>query len=228
MTAGSPDAGTPLTTRRSYDAVAERYAREIGDELDGKPLDRALLDAFAELAADGPVADVGCGPGQVTGRLASRHDARLAARPFGVDLSPAMCAVARRGTGLPFLAADMSALPIRSGALGGVLCLYAVIHLGPAERAAAYAEFARVLRPGAPVLVAFHTSDPDLRAGEEAHLDEWWGHSVDLTFRCLDPAAETAALDRAGLALTARLDREPHPGVEHPSRRTYLLARRPA
>ncbi|MFI5817909.1 class I SAM-dependent methyltransferase [Streptomyces rishiriensis] len=224
MTAGSPDAGTPLTTRSSYDAVAERYAREIGDELDGKPLDRALLDAFAELAADGPVADVGCGPGQVTARLAARHHAR----PLGVDLSPAMCAVARRGTGLPFLAADMRALPIRSGALGGVLCLYAVIHLDPAERAAAYAEFVRVLRPGAPALVAFHTSDPDLRAGQEARLGEWWGHRVDLTFRYPDPAAETAALARAGLSLTARLDREPHPGVEHPSRRTYLLARRPA
>ncbi|MER6784763.1 class I SAM-dependent methyltransferase [Streptomyces sp. NPDC000658] len=224
MTAGSPDAGTPLTTRGSYDAVAERYAREVGAELDGKPLDRALLDAFAELAADGPVADVGCGPGHAAARLAALHDVR----PFGVDLSPAMCAVAHRGSGLPFLAADMSALPIRSGVLGGVLCLYAVIHLDPAERAAAYAEFARVLRPGAPVLVAFHTSDPDLRAGQAAHLDRWWGHRVDLTFRYLDPAAETAALTRAGLALTARLDREPHPGVEHPSRRTYLLARRPA
>jgi hypothetical protein len=139
-----------------------------------------------------------------------------------------MCAVARRGTGLPFLAADMRALPIRPGALGGVLCLYAVIHLDEAGRAAAYAEFARVLRPGAPVLVAFHTGDPDLRAGQAAHLDRWWGRRVDLTFRYLDPAGETAALARAGLALTARLDREPHPGAEHPSRRTYLLARRDA
>ncbi|MFF1547709.1 class I SAM-dependent DNA methyltransferase [Streptomyces sp. NPDC058291] len=223
MTAGPPDAGTPLTTRRSYDAVAERYAREIGGELDGKPLDRALLDAFAELAAGGPVADVGCGPGQVTARLAG-----FGAHPLGVDLSPAMCAVGRRGTGLPFLAADMTALPIRSGALGGIVSLYAVIHLGRAERAAAYAEFARVLRPGAPALVAFHTSDPELREGQAARLTQWWGHAVDLTFRYLDPAEETTALARAGLALVARLDREPHPEVEHPSRRTYLLVRRPA
>jgi len=35
--------------------------------------------------------------------------------------------------------------------------------------------------------------------------------------------AEVAALGRAGLALTARLDRAPIPGVEHPSERSYLL-----
>jgi len=38
-----------MSTRASYDRVAERYAAEIGDELRGKPLDRALLDGFAEL-----------------------------------------------------------------------------------------------------------------------------------------------------------------------------------
>jgi hypothetical protein len=36
-------------TRASYDAVAEAYATAFSDELAGKPLDRALLDGFAEL-----------------------------------------------------------------------------------------------------------------------------------------------------------------------------------
>ena len=47
----------------SYDLVAERYAAEIAGELTHKPFDRGLLDAVAELAGGGPVADVGCGPG---------------------------------------------------------------------------------------------------------------------------------------------------------------------
>ncbi|HYB17654.1 MAG TPA: hypothetical protein VEF71_19600 [Streptosporangiaceae bacterium] len=35
-------------TRWSYDAVAAAYADAFGDELRRKPLDRALLTAFAE------------------------------------------------------------------------------------------------------------------------------------------------------------------------------------
>jgi SAM-dependent methyltransferase len=211
-------------TRRSYDRVAQRYAIEIGDELAAKPLDRAMLDAFAELAGvggDAPVLDVGCGPGHTTGYLARRG---LAAR--GLDLSPGMSNVAHAATGLPLVAGDITALPIRDGAVAGVLCLYAVIHLDPTQRGAAYAEFARVLRPGGHALIAFHTSDADVHTGGSKTLTDWWGHPVGLTFRFLDPAAETAALARAGFALVARLDRAPHPAVEHPSHRSYLLVRR--
>ncbi|GHJ41651.1 class I SAM-dependent methyltransferase [Streptomyces sp. TS71-3] len=221
MTARYPHDAASAVTRRSYDTVAERYAAEIGDELGGKPLDRALLDAFAELASGGPVVDVGCGPGHATAHLARRG-----ALTFGVDLSPAMCAIAHRPTSLPFASADMTALPIRSRTVSGIVCWYAVILLTQAQRAAAYAEFARVLRPAGHALLAFHTSDSDTRPGQATHLTEWWDRPVDLTFRFLDPDAETAALAQAGLTPTARLDRSPHPEHEHPSRRTYLLVRR--
>ena len=209
-------------TRRSYDAVAERYAAEIGDELRGKPLDRALLAAFTELAVDGPIIDAGCGPGHV-----ARHLADGGTHVAGLDLSPTMCALAHRATGLPFGAADMTRLPLRSGVLAGLLSLYAVIHLDTPGRAAAYAEFARVLRPGGVALIAFHTSDAEVSTGRSKRLAEWWGQAVELTFRFLDPAQEVAALAAAGLDLVARLDRAPHPATEHPSRRAYLLLRRP-
>ncbi|MBC6450875.1 class I SAM-dependent DNA methyltransferase [Actinokineospora xionganensis] len=205
-------------TRRSYDLVAERYAAELGDELRHKPLDRALLDAFAEVAG-GPVADLGCGPAHVAAYLAGRG-----VPVVGMDLSPAMCAAAAK-SGIPASAADLIALPIRSHALNGLICLYAVIHLDTDHRAAAYAEFARVLSPGGHALIAFHTSDADLPTGGARHLDAWWGHDVDLTFHFLDPAAETDALAAAGLTVVARLDRAPH-GHEHASNRCYLLLRR--
>jgi ubiquinone/menaquinone biosynthesis C-methylase UbiE len=143
-----------------------------------------------------------------------------------LDLSPAMCAVAHRRTALPFGAADTTALPIRSGSVAGLACLYAVIHLDAGQRGAAYREFARVLRPGGYALVAFHTSDAEVPAGGARTLTDWWGHEVRLDFRFLEPAAEAEALVRAGFELAARLDRGPYPGVEHPSERTYLLARR--
>lgn len=208
-------------TRRSYDLVAEHYAAEIGDELRHKPLDRALLDAFAELTAGGAIADLGCGPGHVADYLLGRG-----ARVIGLDLSPAMCAAARRTSPAPVGAADMAALPIRSASLAGIVCLYAVIHLDVGQRAAAYAEFARALRPGGHALIAFHTSDAEVAAGGAATVTEWWGYDVELTFRFLDPAAETRALAASGLEFVARLDRAPHPAIEHASQRTYLVLRR--
>jgi SAM-dependent methyltransferase len=174
-----------------------------------------------ELTAGAPVLDVGCSPGHATAYLARRG-----AHVMGPDLSPRMCTVAHRTTSLPFAAADMTALPVQSQAVAGILCLYAVIHLDAQRRAAAYTEFARVLRPGSHALITFHTCDTEVRPGQARTLSHWWGHAVDLTFRFLDPAAETAApLAGAGLELTARLDRQPYPTVEHPSQRSYLLAR---
>ena len=209
-------------TGRSYDRVASDYAAQIGDELQGKPFDRGLLDAFAELAGTGTVADVGCGPGHVGSYLAARG-----AQVVGLDLSPEMCAIASRTTPLRTSAADMTALPLRAGALSGLICMYAVIHLDTAQRTAAYGEFARVLAAGGHALVAFHTSDAENRTGESRSVSDWWGHEVDLTFRFLDAGEEAAALGKAGLELIARLDRSPHAGTEHQSRRSYLVVRRP-
>ncbi|MFJ5989429.1 class I SAM-dependent methyltransferase [Lentzea sp. NPDC092896] len=203
-----------MSTRRSYDRVAARYAVELSGELAGKPLDRALLDAVAE-SADGLVLDVGCGPGHVAAYLAGRVPV------VGVDLSPQMCTYAE----VPACAGDMTALPIRSHSVSALVCLYAVIHLDAEQRAQAYAEFARVLRPGGQALVAFHVRDAETEAGRARTMTEWWGNEVELTFRFLDPDEETRTLAEAGLTVTARLDRVPDPRVEHASDRTYLLAR---
>ncbi|NUR73937.1 MAG: methyltransferase domain-containing protein [Hamadaea sp.] len=209
------------STRHSYDTVAARYAAEIDDELQAKPWDRALLGAFAEQTPGGPILDVGCGPGHVSAYLAG-----WGLDVVGLDLSTGMGVVARQATSLPFVTADMTALPVRSGAIAGLVCLYAVIHLDPAARAAAYAEFARVLQPGGLAIIAFHVEDDGTRMGGHKTVTTWWEHEVELTFHYLDPAAETVALTAAGFEPVGRFDRAPHPGTEHQSHRSYLLARR--
>lgn len=66
------------TVRQSYDAVAKAYMECFRDELDGKPLDRALLACLAEETEDSaPVADLGCGPGHVAAWPSwARHSVR--------------------------------------------------------------------------------------------------------------------------------------------------------
>ncbi|MEV6523370.1 class I SAM-dependent methyltransferase [Longispora sp. NPDC051575] len=209
-------------TAPSYDKVAARYLNEVGDELAGKPLDRGLLLALLELAGPGPVADLGAGPGHVADFLRG-HGADV----FGLDLSQGMCATGAGRYALPMVAGDLTRLPLRSGSLSALTALYTVIHLYAEDRARAYGEFARVLRPGGYALVAFHVSDAEHLAGEALTMDSWWGESVDLTFRFLDPAAEQGGMSRAGLEIVSTVERTPLDPAEHQSNRAYLLARRP-
>ncbi|MFB8394117.1 class I SAM-dependent methyltransferase [Streptomyces yangpuensis] len=208
------------SVRACYDAVAVDCARLLGTDLAGKPLDRAMLGAFAECVRGergGPgraVADLGCGPGRVTAHL----DA-LGVRTFGVDLSPAMVAVARRAyPGLRFEVGSMAALDVADGVLGGVLAWYSTGHTPPSELPRVFGEFARVLAPGGHVLVAFEAGD------ERVRLDHAYGHPVDLDVYRTPPDRIAALLAGAGLAEAARLVREP---TRHEaSQQAFLLARK--
>ena len=202
-----------------YDRVATQYDEQIGSELDGKPLDRALLGALVETAAGAPILDVGAGPGHV-----ARHLSALGARVIVTDLSLAMCA---RAVPLPVVAADMTALPFASNSVAAIVSFYATIHLDDDDRAWAYSEFTRVLRPGGHALIAFHTRDAQVESGGELAVSTFLGHEVDLVFRFLDPMVEASAMMDAGLTITAQLQRLPYAGYEHPSERGYLLVRKP-
>ena len=206
-------------TRESYDELAATYTERIFTELAGKPLDRHLLNRLAEdVRGHGLVADLGCGPGHVARYL---HDQGV--RMLGIDLSPRMIDSARqRSPDIEFRVGDMRALDLPDGALAGIVAFYSLIHIGEPEMGATLRELRRVLAPGGLLLVAFHIGE------ETVHRDELWGHPVSLDFRFLMPSPMVARLIEAGFAVLERVEREPYPEVEHPSRRCYLLARSPA
>jgi SAM-dependent methyltransferase len=192
--------------RASYDAVAVDYARLLAGVLEAEPLDRAMLGAFAEyVRADGggAVADLGCGPGRITAYLDG-----LGIRAFGVDLSPAMVAVAR-----------MASLDVADGVLGGVVAWYSTVHAPPGELPAVFAEFARVLAPGGHALIAFGAGD------ERRVLDRAYGHPVDLDVYRTPPHLVADLLAGAGLPEVSRLVREPSGPESGPQ--AFLLARKP-
>ena len=215
--------------RESYDRVAERYADEISGELAGKPVDRALLRCLVELVADvaestgsGMIGDLGCGPGHIAAYLSA-----LGASALGVDLSPGMVEVGRsRFPAVQFRVGSLLALPVTDGELAGAIAFYSILHLRPEHRSVAYEEIARAIRPGGWLLVAFHVALVGQAPGGTMHADEWWGHRVDLDFHYLDPGDVAAGLVAAGFTLMGRTDREPWPGAELASRRSYLLCRR--
>ncbi|MDX3074825.1 class I SAM-dependent DNA methyltransferase [Streptomyces sp. NPDC088354] len=206
------------TTRDAYDAVATTYAQLFRDELRGRPLDRAVLSAFAEVVSasgNDRIADLGCGPGHVTAHLAE-----LGLAPSGVDASPAMIALARGAhPGLRFDVGSMAALDIADAALGGVLSRWSIIHTPPRELGAVLAEFHRVLAPGGHLLVGFSASD------DEAHPTQVFDHAVAPAYRWW-PDHLAALLRACGLTEVARTVREPQPTDRRQFREIHLLARK--
>jgi ubiquinone/menaquinone biosynthesis C-methylase UbiE len=201
--------------RAGYATVARAYHEQLGNELAGKPLDRAWLDAFVERTRGGRIVDLGCGPGHVAHYLAARG-----ASVEGLDLSPQMIAEARASyPEIEFREGDMFALPYADGSLAGIVAFYAIVHLRSDELAVPLRECRRVVARGGLVTLAFHAGTA------EVHVDELFGCATSLDFRFHQPEAVVAALADAGFTLEARLDREPYPDAEHPSSRTYLLAR---
>jgi ubiquinone/menaquinone biosynthesis C-methylase UbiE len=208
-------------TRTSYDAVAGSYAEAMSDELRHKPLDRALLTAFAEQVGqvgrgEGRVWDIGCGPGHVTAFLAG-----LGLNAAGLDLSDAMIAQARkRHPDLEFSTGSMTALPAPDGSRDGLVSFYSLIHMiDDADLHAALTEYRRVLAPGGLLLLAVH-------AGQEVrHSTSWFGADVDVSFRFFDPDWLSTELEHSGFAVESLTRRQPYPNAEVPTPRAYLQAR---
>lgn len=146
-------------TRRDYDAVAEAYDNLVRGDNSTDPLQTAMITAFAELTRSCPsgagVLDAGCGPGHWTDHLD-----RLGISTRGIDLSPAMVAIARRyRPDLRFEVGSILELEAADASFAGVLAHFSLIHTPPHLVPLALAEFARVLAPGGTFLIAGQICD---------------------------------------------------------------------
>ncbi|MEC3914059.1 class I SAM-dependent methyltransferase [Nocardia sp. CDC160] len=119
----------------------------------------------------GLVADVGCGAGRITAHLRE-----LGVDAFGIDLSPGMIDVARREhPGLRFEVGSMTDLALADASLAGLVAWYSLIHIPDDELGSVLAHFRRVLRPAAPLLLAFHVGDDS-----ELKTQGYGGHPIRL------------------------------------------------
>ena len=169
--------------RAAHDVLAEIYAERLVGHYESMPVEQAVLGVWASLVRPGgTVGDVGCG----TGRLAP-HLAAFGLTVRGVDLSPEMVRVARRDQpGLDVQLADLRDLPCGDGELDGAVAWYSLMYLPPEDRAGAFAELARVLRPGAPLAMAWKQGDDAPRRGGSSFdvgFDIWWHSRAEVAAR---------------------------------------------
>ena len=136
----SNPAATLASDWRSYDSVAEAYAR-VRAPAHSEPA--SDLVAALEPQRGERILDVGTGPGVAA--LAARDALGQEGTVVGVDISPAMAAIARR-SGVPTAVAAVVDLPFRDGAFDAVMSSF-VLHLVPKYETALF-DMVRVLRPG--------------------------------------------------------------------------------
>lgn len=202
-------------TQQGYDAVAVEYAVRIYNELASKPLDRRLLDDFADrVRGRGQVCDMGCGPGHVTRYL---HEQGVDI--FGADLSPGMVAQARQlNPGIRFETNNILDSHWPDQSLAGIVVFYSLIHIPREQIPQALRELYRVLSPDGLLFAAFHIGS------QTVHMDEWWGKPVSLDFAFFEREEMENWLHAAGFTIQFSLLRAPYASaVEHQSQRAYIL-----
>lgn len=211
--------------RSAHDALAEWYAETLDGALERMPIERSVLDLFSELTVSAgqdsdpggsaTVGDIGCGTGRLAPYLAGRGLV-----PRGVDLSPRMIELARRDyPDFSFEVGDLRKLPFEDASLAGVVCWFSLIFLAPADRDPAFAELARVVRPGGYFVTGFKPGDGKVRRGGRAA-----GLGVEYDGYWLPADEMEARVTAAGFTTVYRGVR---PAAEDdPHTYVYLLARR--
>jgi ubiquinone/menaquinone biosynthesis C-methylase UbiE len=207
------------SVRHAYDQVADEYAKKFVHELATNAFDRSVIDdAFNSHRSGGVVMDLGCGPGQVASYLADRGN-----HTIGLDLTPAMLTVAQQAhPALPLVGGDVFALPIRSGALDGIVAWYVLHNLQRASLPAALSEIRRVLRADGLLLIATHGG-----VGEEVVEHVWMGCEEHVVVTCFQADELSGVLTQNGFRVEAIRQRGPLE-YEWQATKLYAVARKKA
>lgn len=187
--------------RDSYDRVADDYVElvagtELGD-IRRQPWLRAAMDVFADAVTGlGPVLDVGCGPGTITGYLAGRG-----LDVSGIDLSPRMIEHARRlHPGCRFDVGSATDLGLADASLGGLLGWWSLFNLPRDVLARVLESFARALVPAGQLIISMHVGD-----GDHPRHEAYGGVPVRWTTYRWRPEQLIGLVERAGLRTVAEL-----------------------
>ena len=194
---------TSRRVQRAYSRLAAQYIDLFG------ALDRVHRDDLALIGrhlgqVTGPVLDLGCGPGHLTGFLRSVHP-----DVTGIDLVPEFVAHARSAyPAARFEVASMVDLERPGGSVAGVLAWYSLIHLDPGQVDGVLATVRRAMASGGVLVVGFF----------DGAATEPFEHKVVTAHRW--PADEMARrLTRAGFVEVERLcraqegERRPHAAI---------------
>ena len=202
-----------------YNRTAREYAETFLHELDGKPFDRNILDRFDSLLSKGSlIYDFGCGSGQTTRYIHDKNNHRI----IGLDFSENAVLLAKQHfPEIEFVLDDMLHSKMASNSADGILAFYAIVHFTYIEVERVFKQWLRLLEPDALCLFSFHV-------GEEAvEIEDFLGvGGAKATWHLLDTDRVLETAEQVGFKIEEALIRYPYKGVEHESKRAYILMRK--
>lgn len=193
---------TRQAVAEAYSAVAQPYIDLCGNgqthEADADLIRRHLT------GLDGPVLDLGCGPGHWTAFL-HEHGAAVS----GLDLVPEFLAHARATC--PGLTFRQGSMADAEGPVAGILAWYSAIHLPPPQLDDQLVAFRQLLEPDGVLVLGFFDSADGVAA---------FDHAVITAYRWpVDVMAQ-----RLQLAGFTEVERSRHHRPERPDRAYAALA----
>ncbi|MGN6753390.1 MAG: class I SAM-dependent methyltransferase [Intrasporangium sp.] len=136
--------------QQAYSSLSHVYIDLFGSGQHEHPDDLRLIDQHLGHVT-GPVLDLGCGPGHLTGYLRSRDT-----DVTGIDMVPEFIAHARQAHPTAKFELGSIARPARAdGSVAGALAWYSLIHFEPNQLNHALAEIRRIMAPGGVLVVGF-------------------------------------------------------------------------
>ena len=180
----------PLDARTAYSCWAPRYDEEnVVTTLENEAVRQLTPQLLGKR-----LLDAGCGTGRRLRGLPESTEA------VGIDLVAAMLSA---GGMHKAAAADVFMLPLRDGTFDVVWCRLVLGHLDDLD--AAYAELARVTRPGGRIVISdFHPEA--VRAGHTRSFRTADGSTAEVKHFVHDPARHRLAADKAGVQLLRHVD----------------------
>lgn len=210
--------------RRAYDALDREYVDQREDSF----AERQVLEEFVyetsvgvadrntATGGDGRphVLDAGCGAGDpVAAFLADR------VRVTGLDFSRSQLRLASdRTPGAALVQGDLTALPFSDGVFDGLCAVYSVIHVPSEHHERCFAEFHRVCRPDAPVVVTVGATD---WTGSQ---DDWLGSGVEMHWDIPGVERATSLLEDAGFDVSGH-ELVTDPVAEEDGEQAFVRAR---
>lgn len=203
---------------KMYDTIAKEWADAFRGEHEKKPLDQEILQRFSQkIGTRGPIWDFGCGTGNTT-----NHLKKLGVEIAGMDLSEKIVEQAKIiHPGIHFQKGNILDLDFQSNSIAAVVAFYAIVHFTEEQVTTAFREIFRILQPNGIFLFTYHIGN------ETIHLDRFLGKKVDVDFMFFTTEFISSSLKETGFEQIDIGEREPYPGVEYASRRSYVFTQKP-
>jgi cyclopropane fatty-acyl-phospholipid synthase-like methyltransferase len=185
--------------RHAYDALAKTYDANRG----AFDMSAVLADLFARLPpVPGQLLDLGCGAGEPVAAAFIQRGWQVT----GVDLSPAMLALAERYVpAMQRVLGDMCSVELPTSHFDVVTAIYSLFHVPRAEHPALFARIYNWLRPGGTLLFTYATQ---AYTGAERFEGTRTFLGQELFYSHLTPVELTGQVTGAGLTVADMRERD--------------------